>query len=523
MHIRHSMTVAMNQPSPLAPCQLDDAKEGTGTMRAVLEQSARQYGDLPAVQVGDVRLTYRDLCEQAGAIAGHLARQGITSNTPVVLLFHRTPASILCFLALGWLNARVIPLEPETAAHELGWIADDIPFAALVGEQPALLRLSQSGQRAYATLDAAALAMAARSATASISAAAATPDPVFLYHYTSGSTGKPKAALHTQANLINGGLIYRQTYQLRPGDTIFAAVPLAHSFGMVGGLIAALVSGARLVLAEQFLPNRIPVTLSAEGARVLLATPFIYDLLARSSLRELPDLRALQVCLSSGGPLSPQVAARFTERYHTPIYQVYGCTEAGAIAAQWPRSEAWPDRSIGSPLPGVHVRVVDEDNREVPPGEVGTLLVRTPAMFLGYHNHAEATAWALRDHWYSTGDMARRDESGHLYIEGRKDTFINVGGKKVNPYEVEEVLLAHPQVQEALVYKQDAGDAGEYVRAAVVPAGPVSADELIRFCRERLAAHKSPAQIDCVPALPKTSIGKVRRGAAAATHPPEER
>ncbi|WP_425575679.1 class I adenylate-forming enzyme family protein [Streptomyces gobitricini] len=171
---------------------------------------------------------------------------------------------------------------------------------------------------------------------------------------------------------------------------------------------------------------------------------------------------------------------------------------------------------MGRPLPGVQVRVVDEHGREVPRGEEGALLVRTPAMFTHYLGHPEATRRAFRDGWYATGDVARLGPDGHLHLVGRKDSFINVGGKKVNALEVEQALLAHLSVAEAVVWGEETGDTGERVRATVVARTPLPAAELTSHCRARLLPHQVPTTVDFVSALPKNPMGKIRRTAVRA-------
>jgi acyl-coenzyme A synthetase/AMP-(fatty) acid ligase len=170
-------------------------------------------------------------------------------------------------------------------------------------------------------------------------------------------------------------------------------------------------------------------------------------------------------------------------------------------------------------MPGVRVRVVDDQGHEVPRGEEGALLVRTPAMFTHYLGHPEATRRAFRDGWYETGDAARLGPEGHLHLVGRKDSFINVGGKKVNPLEVEQILLAHPSVAEAVVWGETTDHTGERVRATVVAGAPLSATELTSYCRARLLPHQVPAEVHFVASLPKSSMGKVRRAAVSGENP----
>jgi long-chain acyl-CoA synthetase len=481
------------------------------SIRTILETRAKMYPNRTALQLGRQQLTYSHLQEAVVSMAAHLKVSGVTPDDPVVLLFQNTPTCIIAFLALAWLNAGVIPLGPEVSCHELEAIFDDISFGTILGEKKKLARLKKSfSQPGCSFVDPGTLMMKPRNLSVVIDAEAAPSDRMFVYHYTSGSTGEPKAALHAQSNLINGGFIYQQTYNITAKDSILGAVPLYHSFGMVAGLIAALLCGSRLVLFERFIPHQVMKTLANERITILLAVPFMYDLMTRCYLPDVPDLGALRVCLSSGASLSPHTAKQFEDKYNRSIYQVYGSTETGVIAAQWPNGHNWPAESAGCPLRGVQMRIVGEDGQELSPDESGHLWVKTPAMFAGYLNRIEVTQRVFQDGWYLTGDMARQDNNGYLYLVGRKDTFINVGGKKVNPLEVEKVLLSHPLVKEAVVFGSDAGSAGQQVQAKIVGRN-VSAVELLAFCRDQLAFYKVPTRIEFLTDLPKTSLGKVRR------------
>ena len=484
------------------------------TIRSVLESATQLHSERPALQSEDVRLTYRELTNSVASMAQYLQRLGITADDTVVLFLGNTPSCVLCFLALAWLNAAVIPLEPEasSSSYILNLIFRDILVTAVLGERSNTAPLRHAFMhRARAFINILDLPVDSSTVLSRFHDEPIPFERVFLYHYTSGSTGEPKAALHSQANLVRGGIIYKQTYQLRPQNSILVAVPLAHSFGMVAGLVASLVSGSTLVLARRFIPHQVVETLAKEEITVLIAVPFVYELLARCYLRETPDLRALSVSLSSGAPLLPDVAGRFRDRYHKPIYQVYGTTETGVIAAQWPRSKEWPQESVGCPVMDVLVRIVDEDGVDLPANKVGTLLVKNSTMFSGYYKHPDITTKAFQEGWYITGDMAWLDTARHLYLTGRKETFVNVGGKKVNPYEVEKVLLGHPMVEDAVVYGEDAGSGGQEVQAAVVLRGEVSVSVLMQFCRERLPSYKVPSHVEFVATLPRTSLGKVRR------------
>ena len=484
------------------------------TIQSMLEASARTYPHRVALHLGSSQLTYTELWEHASNAAVQLQRQGISKHTTVALLFQNTLPCVVSFLALAFLNTPLIPLGPETSTHELDSIYTDTPFSVLLGDRSPAARFDEAIARLQCRfVDVRELLAAEPIARTELPQQPEPASKVFLYHYTSGSMGTPKAALHSQTNLINGGLIYQQTFQIKPDDRILVSVPLAHSFGLVGGLIAALVSGARLIMSERFVPRHLLELVAQETVTILIAVPFVYDLLVRSKFPYPDQLASLRLCLSSGSALLPEIAKGFTEQFHKHIFQIYGSTETGVIAAQWQREEAWPAGAVGAPLTGIYIRIVDEQGQDLPPNTEGTLLVKTPAMFMSYHRHPEATAQAFKDGWYVTGDIAQLDRAGHLYLTGRKDTFVNVGGKKVNPVEVEQVLLAHPAVRDVLVSGRPAGGAGEHVHAAVVLSMDVSESELLAFCREKLAFYKVPSRIEIVTALPKTSLGKTRRRA----------
>lgn len=479
------------------------------TIRTALHASCQRYATRVALELGEERMTYEQLMSGVSSAAQRFHCAGITSESMVALLFENSFAAIVGFLALACLGSGVVPLDPILSLYELEAIRSQTPFTTLVGSVPTVTRLGQP-------LPAVSVVYLDDPSTAfseeSLPEVTIAPDAPFLYHFTSGTTGIPKAALHPQSSLLNGAQIYQRAYTISEMDTVFVPVPLYHSFGMIGGMMTALCSGACLVLSGRFVPTHVVATLSTKCISIMLATPLICDLMARCALSEVPDLSSLRLCLSSGSPLSPETSGRFQQRFGVPVYSVYGCTEVGVIAARRDDQQDCPAQAIGRPMPGVQTRIIDEQGNEVATTQSGLLLVKTPAMFRGYYRHEEASKAVLRDGWYVTGDLASQDEHGYLFLQGRKETFINVGGKKVNPVEVEQVLLSHPLVKEALVFGAQVGGAGEAVQAVVVLESGVAIDELVAFCRTRLAAYKVPTQLQVLPELPKTGLGKVRRG-----------
>ena len=482
------------------------------TIRDLLERSAHLYPNHIALQFGSEKMTYGQIRTDTQKMVYQMKDAGITADDIVVLLFQNTPACITGFLALAWLNIGFIPMEADTSITNVRSIFDEIPFTFVLGQGKKFVQLkqasNQTAQFAFVDIDALLAKPSTHIKVPDFEVPGASN--AFVYHYTSGSTGNPKAALHSQENLVKGGLVYKETYQVSDQDNILITIPLLHSFGMVAGLITALASGAKLILCERFIPNFVLKTLTDERISILIAVPFVYELLTRCHMPSPPDLSSLRVCLSSGSALPLETTQQFQKKYQKAICQVYGSTETGVMCAQQSNMSDMARMSVGHPLHGVETRIIDQ-GQEVPTNQVGHLLVRTPSLFSGYFNQPEATAKVLKNGWYLTGDLVRQDEQGYIYIIGRKDTFINVGGKKVNPLEVEETLLADPAVREAVVFGHNAGSAGEAVHAAVVSNGNLKISKLLAFCRNQLAAYKVPVHIKICDHLPKTSLGKTRR------------
>ncbi|MEU0586553.1 class I adenylate-forming enzyme family protein [Streptomyces sp. NPDC006132] len=533
------MTTTSDTATAPLPATLDD----------LLDSASRTRPDAVAVACGSQLLTYKELHARVRATARRWNSLGLTPHGTVALLLDNTPQCVVAFLAAAHLGARLAPLEPGTTPPQLTALrAATGPL--FIAAHKARLRALDGGENQHphdgggkhnahdggekqSPLDDCVLIpvdepdSAADRPGRQTSAPepdddqprTAAPDAPFLYQYTSGSTGKPKAAVHTQRNLVNGSEIYTRAYGITDNDRILAGVPLLHSFGMVAALVTALRARAQLVVLGRFTPTRLLSALNEHACTVLVAAPMAYDLTTRAAAGSPPPRppHALRLCLSSGAALPPAVAQRAKERLGLDIQQVYGCTEAGVIAAHRPEDSPPTDRGVGRPLPGVQIRVVDEHGQEVPRGQQGTLLVRTPAMFTHYLGHPQATRQAFHDGWYTTGDIARHDPEGHLHLLGRKDSFINVGGKKVNALEVEQALLTHPSVTEAVVWGEETGDTGERVRATVVARTPLPPAELTSHCRARLLPHQVPTTIDFASTLPKTPLGKIRHTATHTT------
>jgi long-chain acyl-CoA synthetase len=420
-------------------------------------------------------LSWRELEARAGGVAQRLARDGVGPGDVVALLLPNTwgfVAALWGGLALG---ATVAPLNPLLAGEERARILDHLAPTVVVDAVPA-------------------------AETAALPAVAAAAAPAVIL-YTSGSTGRPKGAVLSHAALTAANESWAgPVMALSAADRVLAALPLAHSFGLNGALLAPLLAGAAVVLQERFSPEE---TLGAIGRHRVTVFPGVATMFSRileTSALAGADLSSLRLAVSGAAPCPWPLASEWRRRTGVRIVRGYGMTElfrpVSYLAAE---PTDLPD-SVGRAVPGVILRLED-----------GELWIRTPAMMDGYLRAPEETAAVLEDGWFKTGDLATISADGFVGIVGRKRELILRGGYSVVPAEVEAVLLAHPAVAEAAVVGIAHAELGEDVAAFVTlrPGAAIRSEELIAFCRERLAGYKYPRQITLVPELPKSATGKI--------------
>jgi long-chain acyl-CoA synthetase len=337
-------------------------------------------------------------------------------------------------------------------------------------------------------------------------------DDTAVILYTSGTTGQPKGAELTHGNLArNTKVMTTDLIQLTPDDVIFGGLPLFHAFGQTCTLNAAVAVGASLTLLPRFGAREALEIMARHRVTVFAAVPTMYVALLHDPDRAGYDLSALRVCVSGGAAIPVEVLRGFEEAFGAVVLEGYGLSETSPVA-----SFNHPDRprkpgSIGTPIRGVQMRVVDKEGHEVPRGEVGEIVIRGHNVMKGYWHRPEDTAKAIPDGWFRTGDVGRVDEDGYFVIVDRKKDMIIRGGYNVYPREIEEVLYEHPAVAEAAVIGLPHKALGEEVGAAVrlKPGADVTADELRDYVKAQVAAYKYPRAVWLVDELPKGPTGKI--------------
>jgi long-chain acyl-CoA synthetase len=339
-------------------------------------------------------------------------------------------------------------------------------------------------------------------------------DP-FAVIYTSGTTGRPKGAVLTHKSLMSDAQAVARVRYTEPKDVVLSVLPLFHIYGQTHSLNISIYLGLTIRIWTNFDAQEVLTAIEEEESTILYAVPTMVNRLVELAKNSHPKRSSLRFCISGGASLPVEILHRFEKTFETTIYESYGLTEFSPTCVENPFGRPTRPGSIGLPIPGFQVRIVDEQDQEVPRGEVGELTVSGAAVMKGYLNQPEATAEALRGGWLHTGDLARMDEDGYIYIVDRKKDLIIRGGYNVYPREIEEILYTHKDVIEAAIIGAPHADLGEEVAAVVVlrPGAKTSTEELRQYVKDRVAPYKYPRIVKFVSELPKTSTGKIfKRG-----------
>ncbi len=502
---------------------------------------AEHTPDAPAVASPQLRLTYRELAERMRDLAGHLADRGVTSGDRVVVALPASPAAAVAALAVQALGACAVEIDRGMGRAGFATVLQQArPRYAIVATQDAQHWVAAAGAseltwawtcgpgRREAHLP-------ARGATSLLADGALAPDarglpaPVrvdvpedapALVLFTSGSTGVPRGVVQTFRNLAANSRSIVRYLDLGPSDRAMLVLPFHYCYGR-SVLQTHLYVGGSVFIDPRFMyPRVVMEAIGTEGCTGFAGVPMTFEILRREVDLTGIAMPRLRYVTQAGGPMRPETI-RWARQAFAParLFVMYGQTEATARLAYLP-----PERgeqklgSIGIPIPGVELSVVDEAGREVATGEAGHLVARGENVTPGYLDAPADTAAILRGGWLWTGDLARRDEDGFLFIVGRAKEMLKIGGHRVSPTEIESVLAEHPAVAEVAVVGAPDTLQGEVAVAFVVLHPGASAEEasLRRFCRERLPANKVPSRVQTVDNVPRNASGKPLKAELAA-------
>lgn len=494
------------------------------TLLDMLATSAGRFPDRPALVFRDRRLSYRELQDGARRVGAILRGLGVRQGDRVALMLPNAPEFGLGYFGILSAGATVVPLNPLLKAEEVRYVLEDAGMAAMICVsmvRPLLQAVRQGLARHIPALVLDGPGSSAAEGDVAMEGAAARRsrqnDPprldaedVAACLYTSGTTGRPKGAMLTHRNLVANIRSFREILHVTEQDVFLCVLPMFHAFAATVLFLEPLSLGATIVVEPRFAPDAVLKAIADHRVTFFAGVPSMYAVLAGVP-RPALDFSAWRLCISGGAPLRPPVLEAFEAKYGVPIYEGYGPTECAPVLTVNPPLGVRKVGSVGPPIPQVELRVVNDADAPVPVGEVGEVVARGPNVMKGYLNRPEETAEALRGGWYHTGDLGRVDADGYYYIVDRKTELILVGGLNVYPREVELALAIHPAVAEAAVIGVPDPIRGEAPQALIVFRDGQQADpqELIQWCRQRLANYKVPRAISIVPQLPKTVTGKV--------------
>jgi long-chain acyl-CoA synthetase len=503
-----------------------------------LHETAKTYGAKPAYYFMGQSSTYAELDASITKFASGLEKLGVKKGDHIALLLGNSPHFVISLYGALRLGVTVIPVNPIYTADEIGYILNNGDVKAVVALDMAIplvekvhTLMPKIEHYVYcetgsvpADFENLSVYPKMKSFTNVVSSGDSSfhgpdleEDNVAIILYTSGTTGKPKGAMLTHKNLFSNAKDVGEYLKINTEDRVITALPMFHVFCLTVALNAPLLSGATILIVPRFSPKEIFAIAKEYEATVFAGVPTMYNFLFQYPEGNSDDLKSLRLCISGGSALPVALLKNFEKKFNVLVSEGYGLSEASPVTSFNPLDRPRKPGSIGTSIIHVENKVVNELGDEVPIGEVGELIVRGPNVMKGYYKMAEETAATLRDGWLYTGDLARVDEEGYLYIVDRKKDMIIVGGYNVYPREVEEVIYNHPDVVEVAVFGVPDPNQGESVVGYVVSKNPsLTAEKLLTYCREHLAKYKIPSSIEFIDELPKNTTGKILRMALKA-------
>jgi len=497
-----------------------------------LSETARKYSNKPAIIFEDEVYTFADVDNEVRRYSTVLKRLGVRVGDRVALQLPKRLEFVFLELAVMSVGAAVLPLNVDYKPDEVEYFLSDSGSSLFCADRERLSRASH-------VLDS---LQGLRSAVVGPSGESDGKDRIRFSHeletigagderdyptagddlavicYTSGTTGRSKGAMLSHRNLVSNTTALHELWQWTDRDVLLHVLPLFHVHGLFVALHGGLNAGAVIIMHEKFEPRRVWQTIETQQCTILMGVPTMYQRLMNQwdTLEKRPDLSSMRLFISGSGPLLENQFARFARHTGFPLLERYGMTEAGMITSNPVDPAGRKATSVGFPLPGVEIRVVALDGRDMGPGEVGEVLIRGDNVFKGYWGMPDKTRESLTDGWLRSGDLGYldHDDGGRLYLVGRAKELIITGGYNVYPKEIENLLESHDSVREAAVVGMPDDDFGERVVAVVAlheTTPGTSPSALIEYCRERLAGYKCPKQVFVTDSLPRNAMGKLQK------------
>lgn len=480
-------------------------------LKDVVSNITASDADKIAVIFNDLKISYKDLDSLISRSVDYLSSNGVRSGHEVLLMVDNSVEFVVLLLALFRIEATVFLLPPTLKAEEfLGITHNNKIDVSLVLDEalPEVIDLvKEKSLRTFACHYEGVLNFKLISGE-NVQLSESKDNVYALRMISSGSTGTVKQMLRTGDSLILMCEAGKKSFDLDESDIFLSFVPPVHIMG-VAQIILATYLHATLLLEKNFIPAKILEDIEKYRATWMMASPFVLDILAQSADQEKNDLSSMRLAVSSSGPLPQRTYESFRTRCGIPLHEIYGSTECTMVTAEIDDG-VFKQNVVGKPVQGVKIKIVDDSFNELAVGDVGNVATLSPMAVTEYQNNPAATKEAFIEGFVLVGDRGFVDDQGQLHIVGRSNDVINVAGKKVDPVEVEHVLLNYPGVNDAAVYGVDSGST-QIVKAAIVKSQDIDLAELKKYCRSKLSDYKIPREMILAEALPRNKTGKLMR------------
>jgi acyl-CoA synthetase (AMP-forming)/AMP-acid ligase II len=491
---------------------------------SLLKNSANKYAERLAIVSEEGRWTFEAFDQRTGRLAGAMLNAGLKKGDRVAILFFNSSYFAEVYFAALKVGLVATPVNFRLAGPEIVYILNDAQPGILfygpefettilnIRKQLKTIRLFVSPHDGGSSL-----AKNYEDFLSSGESGATAPDicendPCQLM-YTSGTTGKPKGAILSHRNVLWNLFNTILGREDKSGEKALIVGPLYHTAALNNHFTIQVALGGTSIIVRKFEPESLLRTIEKEKATIISGAPALYNLLLQHPNAHKYDTSSITKCTAGSAKLPMEIKKRLLEFFPNikGVYDVYGCTETSpCITILSAEDSLRKDVSVGKALPFLEARVVDEDDRVLPPGEVGELICRGPTVMQGYHRNPEATRETIRNGWLYTGDLARMDDEGFFYIVDRKKDLIVSGGENIYPREIEEALIRHPAIADVAVVGVPDAVWGESVKAfvALKEGQTIDEEEVVEFCKRYLASYKQPKAVAFVPSIPRNPSGK---------------
>ena len=502
-----------------------------------LEFNAKESPDAPAVIFGDLSISFSELDQRVNLIATALLDQGIGKGDKIALSCPNLPYFPMIYYAILKVGAVVAPLNVLLKSNEISYHLEDSQAKAFFCfEGTADLPMGAEGKKAFESVDSCqfmwmitadpkqlekdsipSLSSLMTKGRAAFTSTPCNPDDTAVILYTSGTTGKPKGAELSQSNLVMNTLVCKDLFKAQSSDKMLVVLPLFHSFGQTVQMNCSILTGGSIVLLPRFDPEAALKSMEAHGITLFAGVPTMYwallnvpDVSKKFDLAKIAS--TLRLGVSGGASMPVEIMKQFVEIFKVPVLEGYGLSETSPVAT-FNRIDKEPKiGSVGLPVLGVDVKIINADGSEAKMDSEGEIVIRGHNVMKGYFGKKEATEEVLKDEgWFHTGDIGKKDSDGFVYIVDRLKDMIIRNGYNVYPREIEETLLTHPDVSMAAVIGVPHNEYGEEVKAFVIPKPNSKLDDemLMGWCKEKLASYKYPRIYEICSELPMTATGKI--------------